>query len=217
MSSRYFALIKLRIKRNECFKFYHLLILLAGDVSLNPAPSQYLPDNDNKFEPFRKRGFHFLLINVNSLLLELNETRWVVGHTTPAILGITESKFDSSVSDQEVNMSGYSILRSNRNTYGWGVAYYIRNNLCFNRRNIFSNSIENEFSDLLIPKLKPLSIGLFYIPLNVNNFLETFANDLKLIDFLKKVYFLRGFSFNLHVNYKFVPKENQSLYFILKI
>ena len=75
MSSRYFALTKLRIKRNECFKFYHLLILLAGDVSLNPSPSQYLPDNDNKFEPFRKRGFHFLLINVNSLLLELNETR----------------------------------------------------------------------------------------------------------------------------------------------
>ena len=75
MSSRYFALTKLRIKRNECFKFYHLLILLAGDVSLNLAPSQYLPDNDNKFEPFRKRGLHFLLINVNSLLLELNETR----------------------------------------------------------------------------------------------------------------------------------------------
>ena len=95
MSSRYFALTKLRIKRNKCFKFYHLLILLAG-------PSQYLPDNDNKFEPFRIRGLHFLLINVNSLLLKLNEIRWVEGHTTPAILGITESKFDSSVSDQEV-------------------------------------------------------------------------------------------------------------------
>ena len=35
MSTRYFALNKLRIKRNECFKFYHLLILLSGDVSLN--------------------------------------------------------------------------------------------------------------------------------------------------------------------------------------
>ena len=40
MSSRYFALNKLRIKRNECFKFYHLLILLSGDVSLDPGLSQ---------------------------------------------------------------------------------------------------------------------------------------------------------------------------------
>ena len=161
----------------------HLLILLAGDVSLNPGPNKYLPDNDNKFELLRKRGFHFLVINVDSLLLKVNELRDVVGHTKPAILGITESKFDSSVSDQDVNMSGYSILSSDRNTYGWGVACYIKNHLCFKRRNVFSNSIENEFSDLLIPKLKPLSIGTFYRPPNVNTFLETFVNDLKLIDF----------------------------------
>ena len=67
MSSRYFALNKLGIKCNECFKLYHLLILLSGDVSLNPGPSQYLPDNDDKFETFRKSGLPFLHINVNSL------------------------------------------------------------------------------------------------------------------------------------------------------
>ena len=68
-------------------------------------------------------------------------------------------------------------------TYGGDVACYIRADLCFNRKNIFSNSIENVFFDLLIPKLKPLSIGIFYRPPNVNTFLETFLNDLKLIDF----------------------------------
>ena len=70
--------------------FYHLLILLSGDVSLNSGPSQYLPDNDDKFEPFRKRDLHFLHINVNSLLSKIDELRDVVGHTKPAILGITE-------------------------------------------------------------------------------------------------------------------------------
>ena len=182
VSSRYFALNKLKIKRNECFKFYHLLILLSGDVSINPGPSQYLPDNDDKFEPFRKRGLHFLHININSLLSKIDELRDVVGHTKPAILGITESKLDSSVSDQEVNISGYSILRSDRNRYDGGVACYVRADLSFNRRNVFSNSIENVFFDLLIPKLKPFSIGIFYRPPNVNTLLETFANNLKLID-----------------------------------
>ena len=148
MSSRYFALNKLRIKRNECFKFYHFLILLSGDVSLNPGPSQYPPYNDDKFEPFRKRGLHFLQINVNSLLSKIDELRDVVGHTKPAILGITESKLDSSVSDQEVNISGYSILRSARNRYGRGVTCYVRADLGFNRRNVFSNSIENVFFEM---------------------------------------------------------------------
>ena len=115
MSSPYFALNKFRIKRNECFKFYHLLILLSGDVSLNPGPSQYLPDNVHKFEPFRKRGLHFLHINANSLLSKIDELGDVVSHTKSAISGITESKLDRSISDQEVNISGYSILRSDRN------------------------------------------------------------------------------------------------------
>ena len=35
-SSRYFALNKLRIIRKSCLKFYHLLVLLSGDSSLNP-------------------------------------------------------------------------------------------------------------------------------------------------------------------------------------
>ena len=131
MSSRYFALDKLKIKRNECFKFYHLLILVSGDVNLNADPSQYLPDNDDKFEPFHECGLHLLHINVNSLLSKIDELRDVVGHTKPAILGITESKLDSSASDQEVDVSGYSILRSDRNRYGGDVACYVRADPCF--------------------------------------------------------------------------------------
>ena len=89
---------------------------------INPGPRQYLPDNDNKFEPFRKRGLDFLHINVNSLLSNIDELRDVVGHTKPEILEITKSKLDSSVSDHEVNISGYCILRSDRSRYGGSFA-----------------------------------------------------------------------------------------------
>ena len=85
ISSRYFAVNKLRIKRKECFKFYHLCILLSCDVTLNLRPSQYLPDNNNKFEPFLKSCLHVLHINVNSLLSKSDGPRDVVGHTKPAI------------------------------------------------------------------------------------------------------------------------------------
>ena len=116
-----------------------------------------------------------------------------------------------AASDQEVHISGYSILRSDRNRYSRGVACYVRADLCFNR-NVFSNSIENVFFNLLIPKLKSLSIGSSYRPPNVNTFLKTFVIDLKLIDLKKpEVYFLGDFNIN-HLVYNFV-KENQSLDF----
>ena len=190
----YFALSKLNFKKNKHMKFYQLLILLSGDISLNHGPCQYIPDqNKDLFEPFRKRGLHFLHINVNRLPSKIEE-------------------LDSSIPDQEVNISGYSILRNDRNRNGGGVACYIRADLCFNRRNVFSSSIEYVFFDLLIPKVKPISIDIFYRPPNVNTFLETFLNDLKLIGFTKsEVYFLGDFNINLLQNNKFVLKENQPL------
>ena len=76
-----------------------------------------------KFEPLCKRSLYFRHINVNSLLSKIDDLRdRLVGHTKPAVLGITESKLDCSVSDPEVNISGYSILWSDRNRYGGGVA-----------------------------------------------------------------------------------------------
>ena len=95
--------------------------LLIKGYKLCPGSTQCLPDNDNKFEPFRKRNLHFLHINVNSVLSKIDELRDVVRHTKPTILRITNSKLDSSGSDQKVNISDCSILRSDRNRYG-GVA-----------------------------------------------------------------------------------------------
>ena len=96
------------------FRYFSLI----KGYKLCPGSSQCLPDNDNKFEPFRKRSLHFLHINANSLLSKIDELGDVVRNTKPTILRITKSKLDSYVSDQKVNISGYSILRSDRNRYG---------------------------------------------------------------------------------------------------
>ena len=84
--------------------------------------------------------------------------RDITNYIRPVILGITESKLDSSVMHREVNINGYSIIRNDRHRNGEGVTCYIRNNLCFNIKNIFSNSIEHVFFKILIPKDKPIAI-----------------------------------------------------------
>ena len=132
---------------------------------------------DKTWEPLKTRGLHFCHLNVNSLLLKIDELRDITDYIKPAFLGITESKLDSSVTNAEVNINGCSIIRNDRNWNGRGVACYIRNNLCFNIKNIFSNSIERAFFEILIPKVKPIEIGIFYQPPNKNDFLNIFSNE----------------------------------------
>ena len=62
------------------------------------------------------------------------------------MLGITELKLDSTVTNVEVNINGYSTIRNERNGNGGGVVSYIRNDMCFNIKNSFSNSIEHACS-----------------------------------------------------------------------
>ena len=65
---------------------------------------------------------------------------------------------------------------TNRNV--GGVTCCVKADLCFNSRNTFSDLIEHVFFYLLIPKVKHISIGIFYRPPNVNTLLETFFNNL---------------------------------------
>ena len=49
------------LKYRNYNSFYQYLSLLPGDVSLNPGPVQIsLPVNVNIWEPFNKKGLHFL-------------------------------------------------------------------------------------------------------------------------------------------------------------
>ena len=92
--------------------------------------------DDKTWEPLKTRGLHCCHLNVNSLLSKIDELRDITNYIKPAILGITESKLDSSVTNAEVNINGYSIIRNDRNRNGGGVACYIRSDLCFNIKNL---------------------------------------------------------------------------------
>ena len=160
---------------------------------LNPGgPSQMQLNNDKLWKPRTTRGLHFCHLNVNSLLSKIDEIRDVSNRIKLAVLGITESKLDSSVTNSEVNINGYSIIRNYRNRNGGGVACYVRNDLCFNIKNVFSNSLEHVFFLILLPKVKPIAIGIFYRPPNINNFLEILSNDFKKLIYEKKKFIYLG-------------------------
>ena len=87
--------------------------------------------------------------------------RDITNYIRPAILGIIESKQDNSVTNTEVNINSYSIIRNDGNRNDEGVAFCIRNDLCFNIKNIFSNSFEHVFLKFSYQKLNLLQSEYF--------------------------------------------------------
>jgi hypothetical protein len=154
---------------------------------------------NNKWLPFKKRGLHLIHLNINSLLSKIDELREIAKISRAAVIGITESKLDDSVLDGEINIEGYDIVRSDRNRNGGGVACYIRSDISFNVRDDFTADIENIFVDILMPKLKPILVGIVYRPPDQPGFLNKLSSSIanaKSFD-LFEAYILGDFNINL--------------------
>ena len=56
------------------------------------------------------------------------------------------------------------------------MACYIRKDISYNIREHFSEDFENVFLDILLPKTKPILIGVVYRPPDQMNFLQHFSD-----------------------------------------
>ena len=71
--------------------------------------------------------------------------------------------------------------------------------------------IEGIFFDILLPKTKPIFVGIIYRPPNSINFLECFNKHLDHINLENEILLLGDFSINLLHNGKYIIKENQAM------
>ena len=115
------------------------------------------------------------------------------------VIGITESKLDKSVLDEEINIDGYELARSDRNRHGGGVACYIWNDISFSVRGDFSSEIENIFLDIFLPKTKPILIGILYRPPDQSGFLDKLSTAISKTSCFdnQEVYILGDLNINL--------------------
>ena len=138
----------------------------------------YKTDPVAGWKAFNKRGLHLIHLNINSLLPKIDELWEIARKTIATIISITESKLDGSVIDGEINIDGYELVRSDRNRHGGGVACYICSDISFNVRGDFSSEIENIFLDILLPKTKPILIGILYRPPDQSKFLDNLSTSI---------------------------------------
>lgn len=73
------------------------------------------------FKCFTAKGLHFIHINAQSLLPKIDEVNLLSIKTNASVICISETWLDKSVSDSEVAVNGYNIMRNDRNRNGGGV------------------------------------------------------------------------------------------------
>ena len=132
---------------------------------------------------------HFLHINVNSLLPKIEEIRFIAKKSKATVIGISETKLDETIFDTESYIEGYSIVQCDRDRKGGGVACYIKHDICFSTKNILSKNIEVIFVDLLLPRIKRISVGIVYRPPKDTIFFTIICRNFK---FFKHVIIVLG-------------------------
>ena len=145
--------------------FLRILLILSGDISLNPGPVYNNGSLDsNEWNVFKSKGILLIHLNVNILLPKIDEIRYIAERTNAAVIRIAECKLDESVFQSEIERGNHDLLRCDRNRNGGGVAYYIRSNISYMQKEFFPSVTENIFFQILLPKITPITVGITYRP-----------------------------------------------------
>ena len=106
-----------------------------------------------QFECFQRKGLHFIHINARSMLPKMSELRWLATKIKPAVLTVSETWLDESVTRSEIMIEGYSCERNDRDRTGGGVCMYISNNIAYNPTDdLKCDKLEAVWVDLRLPK-----------------------------------------------------------------
>ena len=150
---------------------------------------------DNEINVLAKtKGLKIANLNVNSLMKNLDEIRLILSNKALDILAINESKIYNQISNDEIHIHGFNIIRKDRNRFGGGVVLYIRDTISFSdRKDIIPDGLEMVCIQLNLPYNKSLLISTWYRPPNSHmNIFDYWAGFLSKCDNEDKELILMG-------------------------
>ena len=106
-----------------------MMICLSNDVSLNPGPTVTQSTNLPTI-----RGFKISHLNVRSITHKMDSIRLLLKDNTLDVFTVSETWLSPKVTDAEITIPGYSVVRKDRNSRGGGVAMFIRDGIPFKTR-----------------------------------------------------------------------------------
>ena len=107
-------------------------------------------------------------------MAHIDELRLTFQDIRPLFIGISETWLDNSMSDSEIELSGYSVYRHDRRTRrGGGVALYVLENVKHTVRRDLEDDLEAIWIEMQLNKVKYLIACVTGLQTNPLRFLTT--------------------------------------------
>ena len=132
---------------------------------------------------FKNKVLHFGHLNKNSILPKIEQLKSLLINSNISVLRITETKLDNTVNNEEVETKGYNLIRSDRNGMEGGIPCYIQTSIPFNYHGCLSENFEKILIDILLPKSKPIMLGIIYRPFDSQASSMIWKNSVERISF----------------------------------
>ena len=145
-------MVGLRLLRISVAASY--LLFIAGDVSLNPGPDGFP----------KARGFRVSHLNVRSMVNKMDEIRLLIQSKPFDIFTVSETWLTPSILDSEVSLSGYTLVRQDRNyKRGGGTAIFVRDGIPYKHRTDLSDEkVETCWVEINRAKCKKMFVCCAY-------------------------------------------------------
>ena len=120
--------VKLSKHTTSALAYYLCLSLLlsSGNVERNPSPES-ISQNRN-FKLSTVKGLRICHLNVRTLVDKIDEMRVFCETHRPHVLSLNETWLDSSISDSEIQLTGYLLVRRDQTRRNGGVLIYVSSN-----------------------------------------------------------------------------------------
>ena len=113
---------------------------------------------------FKKRGIHFIHINMNSILPKFDEVRYIAIISSASIIGISESKLDETFFIKWIRSQWLWFNKTRRWWRGGRVACNIKTSIACSYWDSFCSNIEYLLFDICLPKSKPNLLDILNRP-----------------------------------------------------
>ena len=183
----------------------------ASSNSISDLSSE-IEYNLNSNLTFKSKGLHFCNLNVHHIVPKIDELRISMAHDNcPDIFGLCETFLTDSISDDQIAIDGYDILRKDRSETqkkaGGGVVLYYRKAInCKRRHEIESSKLETLWAEITLPNAKPFLVCTIYCPPSATSeWIDLFEEELSIAQTTDLEIILMGdfsLDFNMNLNKK---------------
>ena len=99
----------------------------------------------------------------------MDELKLLLSNDPFDIVAISETHCDSTVTDTDILLDNYCLIRKDRSRHGGGVALYVKNSVSFESVSHPGNELEVIFIKIKLKRTNPLYLGVIYRPPNSSN------------------------------------------------